>query len=430
MPNVNSETIFRHRLNNGITVLVYENPASHALVSDGLLQVGGLADPSGQAGLAEFTANLLMHGTQGRSFDAIYAGLESVGAGLGFGSGRHTTSFSASSLVEDADIIFDMLAQSLRYPTFPEVQIEQVRGQIMTGLHMRADDTRRMASLAFNKLLYGEHPYGRSTQGYHETIANISRDDIVNFHAQHYGPKEMIVTVVGGIKAETAVSKIEAMLGDWANACHWGNEKQGGKTAVSIAPRPQTRVRTHVNMPDKAQSDIILGLPGPARAADDYMDASLMNTVLGVFGMMGRIGKTVREEQGLAYYAYSQLNGTLGPTPWYASMGVAPQNVEQAIDSALAEIERIQNEPVPLEELADSQAYRTGSLPVSLETNSALADVITDMELYELGLDYLDRYPDLINDITPARIQAAAQKYLSVDQLAIAVAGPMEESEQ
>ena len=155
-----------------------------------------------------------------------------------------------------------------------------------------------------------------------------------------------------------------------------------------------------------------------------------MNTVLGVFGMMGRIGKTVREEQGLAYYAYSQLNGTLGPTPWYASMGVAPQNVEQAIDSALAEIERIQNEPVPLEELADSQAYRTGSLPVSLETNSALADVITDMGLYELGLDYLDRYPDLINDITPARIQAAAQKYLSVDQLAIAVAGPMEESEQ
>lgn len=428
MPNVNPETIHRHQLCNGITVLIYENPASQAIVVDGLIQVGGLADPDGQAGLAEFTASLLMHGTQngynGRDFDAIYEALESVGADLGFGSGRHTTSFSASSLVEDADLVFDMLAQSLRYPAFPETQVAQVRGQIMTGLRMRADDTRRMAGLAFHKLLYGTHPYGRSTQGYHETIPTISREDLVRFHAQHYGPKEMIVTVVGGIAPEEALAKVETVLGDWEN------EQQGEKTAVSSAPRPQSLTRTHVNMPDKAQSDIIMGLPGPARSAPDYMDVSLMNTVLGVFGMMGRIGKSVREEQGLAYYAYSQLHGTLGPTPWYVSMGVAPNKVEQAISSAQAEIARMQNESVPAEELADSQAYRTGSLPVSLETNAALADIITDMELYDLGLDYLERYPDIINDITPARIQAAAQKYLSVEQLAIAVAGPKGESKQ
>jgi zinc protease len=154
------------------------------------------------------------------------------------------------------------------------------------------------------------------------------------------------------------------------------------------------------------------------------LDASLMNTILGVFGMMGRIGQSVREEQGLAYYAYSRLNGGLGPSPWLASAGVAPENVDQAVESIRAEIGRIQNELVDVEELADCQAFRTGSLPVSLETNSGLASLITDMELYDLGLDYLQRFSDMIREITPERIQAAAQKYLSTTQLAIAVAGP------
>jgi zinc protease len=149
-----------------------------------------------------------------------------------------------------------------------------------------------------------------------------------------------------------------------------------------------------------------------------------MNTILGVFGMMGRIGKSVREEQGLAYYAYSTLHGGLGPSPWSASAGVAPEMVEQAIDSIRAEIRRIQTEPVTAEELADSKAYRTGSLPVSLETNSGLTNIIIDMELYQLGLDYLQRFPALINAITREQVQAAAQKYLSSEQIGVAVAGP------
>ena len=129
-------------------------------------------------------------------------------------------------------------------------------------------------------------------------------------------------------------------------------------------------------MPDKAQTDIIMGLPGPRRSAEDYLEASMMNTILGIFGMMGRIGQSVREEQGLAYYAYSRLAGGLGPGAWTAAAGVAPDNVEQAVESIRAEIRRIQDEPVDAEELADSRAYRTGSLPVSLETNGALADDI------------------------------------------------------
>jgi zinc protease len=177
-------------------------------------------------------------------------------------------------------------------------------------------------------------------------------------------------------------------------------------------------------MPQKTQSDIMLGLPGPVRAAPDYLEASVANTILGVFGMMGRLGMTVREEQGLAYYAYSRLQGGLGPAPWFVSTGVAPDKVQQAIDSILVEIDRLINEPIPEDELADTQAYRTGTLPVSLETNDGLASIITDIELYELGLDYLQKLPEKIEAMTPESVQAAAKKYLSTEQIAIAVAGP------
>ena len=413
-----SATIIRQALPNGITVLAYENFASQSVVIEGLVRAGSVVETRAQAGLANFTAACLMRGAAGYTFAEIYENLEAVGADLGFSGGNQTTGFAANGLVEDIDLLLDLLARSLRSPTFPGRQVDLVRGQIMTGLAMRANDTRRMANLIFNETLYPDHPYGRSSRGYPETIAQISRDDLADFHAHYYGPAGMIVTIVGAIKAEMALEKITAVLGDWRHP-----DRQP-LTAVPDVIRPSQLTHLHHSMPDKNQSDIVLGLPGPRRSAPDYMDASLVNTILGVFGMMGRIGRRVREEQGLAYYAYSRLQGGLGPAPWVASAGVAPENVAQAIESIRLEIERIQDEPVPADELADSLAFRTGSLPVSLETNSGLAGTITDMELYDLGLDYLQNFPDMIQAITPARIQAAAQKYLSAEQIVVAVAGP------
>lgn len=421
MPNLTypaPDTIQRHVLPNGITVLVYENFASESIALSGLIQAGSVVESRSQAGLASFTASLLMHGTDQRSFSEIYEALESVGAGLDFSGGRHTTDFSAQALAEDLPLIIELLAQSLRTPTFPADQIELVRGQILTNLQIRANDTRQMASLAFRSLLYPQHPYGQSTEGYVDTITPITRCDLQEFHARHYGPQGMIVGVAGAVKAADVVAQIAQVLGDWQNP------QQQPMPLVADVPRPPTTLRTHVAMPEKSQTDILLGLPGPRRSAPDYLDAKLANTILGVFGMMGRIGETVREKQGLAYYAYSDLQGGVGPSPWYASAGVAPEDVDQAIQAIRDEIARIQDDPVPAEELADSQSYITGSMPVGLETNSGLVSVLTDIEFYGLGLDYLQRYPDMIWAINAERVQAAAQKYLSTAQIAIATAGP------
>lgn len=412
------QNIHRTVLDNGIVVLAYENFAAASVVVEGYLWAGALSEGRDHAGLADFVAGMLMRGTEQRSFDDIYEVLESAGASLDFSAGRHLTEFSASALAEDLDLMLDLISSSLRHPTFPEVEVEQVLGEILTGLQIRANDTRYMAGLRFRELLYAGHPYGYSLQGYPDTVAVISRQDLQDFHHRYYGPQDMTITIVGAVDAEDAVRRVQAALGDWRND-DWTPPPD-----LPPVKRPAGVVRDYVPLPQKTQSDIVLGLPGPPRSQGDYLDVSMANTILGVFGMMGRLGEKVREEQGLAYYAYSRLQGGLGPSPWYVSTGVSPGNVEQALESILAEISRIQDEPASDEELEDSRLYRTGSLPVSLETNDGLASIISDMELLDLGLDYLQRFPDLVAEITPERVQAAARKYFSTENLAIVVAGP------
>ena len=413
------ESIGRQTLPNGITILAYENFNSQSVVIEGVVRAGALQESADKAGLAVFTADMLMRGTQGLEFAQIFERLESCGASLDFGSGRHLTQFSGHCLAEDADLVLDLLVHALRTPRFPELQIERLRGQIQTGLRIRDSDTGRRASLGFMETLYKDHPYGRSISGYEKTVDLITRDDLVDFYLRHYGPQGMIIAIVGAICGDVAMAKIADVMGDWSNT------RQLLVPQVPDKVRPVSEIRQKINMPGKTQVDLVMGLPGPSRAAPDYLHASLMNTVLGEFGMMGRIGQNVREEQGLAYYASSHLAGGLGPAPWSANAGTAPGDIDKVVSGIKLEIMRIQNELVAPAELADCQSYRVGSLPVSLETNIALADTMVDLELYNLGLDFLQRFPDLMHNISAEEVQIAAQKYLSSEQLVVTAAGPL-----
>lgn len=414
----NAQTIRRHLLDNGITVLIYENPASRTVVLEGGLWAGSVGETRATAGLASMTAGLLLRGTTRRTFEQIFDELEGAGASLSFTTGYQMTEFSGEALAEDLDLLLELLADGLRRPTFPAEHVEKVRAEKLTGVYQRNNDTAAMARLAFHELLYGDHPYGRSVGGYADSLPTLDRAAVAAFYAQHYGPEGMILTLVGGIDAERALERVAAVLGDWRNP------ERVAPPAVPDVPRPTALRHTHYPMPGKTQSDIMLGLPGPLRSDPAYTDVKLANTILGVFGMMGRLGHTVREQQGLAYYARSVLRAGLGPLPWYVSTGVAPDKVEQALESIRAEIRRLQEEPVSAEELADSQAYLTGSLPMAIETNGGIADIVTDMELYNLGLDYLVHYAGQINAVTPERVQSAAQRHFSADEVAVAVAGP------
>ena len=156
----------------------------------------------------------------------------------------------------------------------------------------------------------------------------------------------------------------------------------------------------------------------------DFDAARLANAVLGVFGMMGRLGANVRERQGMAYYAFSRLSADRDMGTWAAIAGVNPANVTRAVAAILDEAKRLQDEPVPADELQDVKRYLIGSLPLQLETNDGVASLLVDLEWDQLGLDYLKRYRGIIEGLTAEQVQAVAQKYLSPEAYALAVAGP------
>jgi zinc protease len=362
-----------------------------------------------------------MRGTEQRDFQAIYHALETEGASLRFNGATHTVGFGGKSLVEDLPLLLELLTQSLRAPVFPAEQVERLRAHLLTGLTLRSQDTGDMASLAFGQMAYKDHPYRHPEDGYHETIQAISRRDLVKFHREHYGPGGMVLAVVGAIAPRQAVEMVNQTLGDWTNP------QQPEPPALPPVKPLEELISEQVEIPGKIQSDIVLGVAGPPRKAPEFFDASLGNNVLGQFGMMGRIGDAVREQAGLAYYAYSRISGGIGPGPWTVRAGVNPANVEQAIELIRSEIKRFISEPVSVDELNDSKANFIGRLPLALESNNGVAGALINLERYNLGLDYYQRYADLVRAVTPESALAAAQKHLHPDKLAVAVAGPPDE---
>ncbi|MEX1071888.1 MAG: pitrilysin family protein, partial [Anaerolineales bacterium] len=349
-----SDDITRVELANGIVVLARENPNTFSVTLRGYLPAGSLFEPDEKLGLAEFVASALMRGTAKREFQAIYDSLESVGASFGFSGGTHTTGFGGRALAEDLPLLLDLLNEGLRAPTFPATQVERLRAQLLTGLALRSQDTRDMASLVFDELVYRQHPYARADEGHPETVGAITVANLAEFHKKHYGPRGMVVCIVGGIDAQQVVEQVRATLEDWQNP-----EQPDVPALPEWQPLP-ARSYKRTDIPGKSQSDVIIGTAGPTRLSPDYFAASLGNNVLGQFGLMGRIGDVVRERAGLAYYAYSSVSGGTGPGPWIVAAGVNPANEEKATDLIIKEVARFTDELVTEEELSDTKSNYIG----------------------------------------------------------------------
>ncbi|HSJ87001.1 MAG TPA: pitrilysin family protein [Anaerolineales bacterium] len=413
-----SDDITREVLSNGITILTRSNFNSPSVVATGYFGAGALMDPDDKLGLAEYTAYALMRGTKTRTFDKIYNELESVGASLGFSSGVHTSGFNGRSLVEDLPLLLDLLSESLIAPSFPKAEMEKLRAQLLTGLSIRAQDTSDMASMVFDEILFKGHPYSRPEDGYPETIQRIKRSDLVKFHHDYYGPRGMVIAIVGAVTAEEAIRQVKRALGSWQV------KDQKEAPALPDLKLLKKTVSKHHRIPGKSQSDLVIGTNGPRRRDPEYISASLGNNILGQFGMMGRIGEVVREKSGLAYYAYSSVSAGVGPGSWEVSAGVNPQNVKKALDLIKDELKRFVQEGITEEELADSKANFIGRLPLSLESNGGVANALLTMARHQLGLDYDRHYPAFVNGVSREDVLHTARKFIDVDRLAIAVAGP------
>ncbi len=408
--------ITRITLKNGLTVLVRENHLAPVTVMEGSLRSGSVYVAAEQAGLASLTASMLMRGSENCNYDSFNERIEDVGANFSISSSDHSTDFGYTCLSEDFGSMLSLLSETLQRPLFPDEHLRRLRRQRLVSIQERDQDTSQVANLRFLEAMYGDHPYGRSNIGYEETVQRITRQGMLDFYSDTFGPSSAVIAVSGDVETERVIEQIERQLGAWT-----------GPESLPDIPAPDTRAvqrQLTFELLDKVQADIVMGCPAVARDHPDFHPIRLANTILGRFGMMGRLGERIRGEKGLAYYAYSTYDASPLAGAWFANAGVNPYNAAITIESIMAEFERLGAQMVSSEELADSQAYMTGIVPLALETNEGIANTLLQMEWYGLGLDYLQRYNDIIYSITAEDVQRVAATYLQPDRCLTVLAGP------
>ncbi len=418
------DDIIRIVLENGITVLTRADYSGSSVVINGFFPAGSILEPEGLEGLTSLMAIGFSKGTEKHTEQQISEKIESCGASLGFASGTSTIAFSGRSLPEDLPMLLNQLFEILDSPTFPEEKLEQIRSLTLTGLALREQSTSDMSEILFDHLLFGNHPYGRDSDGSPASIARITRDDLLKFHQNFIGPEGMVICVVGNIDPQKAVDSISAVFGSWKKPVR-NDLKQ--LPVFPIVP-PQKMIKGHHEIPEKSQLDLMVGSLGPSRTDPDYIAGEIGNEILGQFGMMGRIGKVVRDQNGLAYYADSDLTGMELCGEWSVSAGVNPQNLNRALDLILKEIRRFSSEPVTPEELDDVKTSLIGQLPLSMESNQGVARALLKIERFNLGLNYYRELAEKINVITAEDVLCTASRYLIPDKLVVATAGTLEKT--
>lgn len=408
--------IVRTVLPNGLRLLAVDRPGSGMVALHALVGAGSRFDGD-RPGLARFVSAALQRGSREHSGQELAEELDGLGATLAVLPGAEMIGIAGRALSEDLPTYLRLVAEVLTAPTFPPDEVEKVRGELLTALRVGATDTRYMAERLFRRLAFPpDHPHAQPPAGEEEVLQSLDSASLAAFHARFFRPQRTILVLVGDVRPERAVAEAERTLGDWP---------RGATIADPPAPPcpPPALRRETVVLPGKAQADVVLGGIAVERRNPAYYAVALATHILGGQGMMGRVGQRVREAMGLAYYAFVEARAGLLAGPWWARAGVHPDHIPRVVDAILEEVGRFQQEGPTPAEVSDARDYFIGSLAVRLETHGGLAAALAEMELYDLGLDYLLRYPMIIRAVSPAEIQQAAQRF-PTDHYSLAVAGP------
>jgi zinc protease len=409
----------RHTFKNGLVLLHNRAAANPSVVVRLLVRAGASRETPGAYGHASLTGRMLRQGTENIEKNALAEELDGMGAGLSVDVGYTLVAISIKCLSGDFVRAMEILSELAMRPTFPAAELDRLRGQVLTDLKEMDDNTRVVSERTWRELAYpASHPYHRLTVGNAESVAAVSREDLDALHTAWYGPNQTTLLVVGDVPFDQAASEAERNFGAWPSA---RTEPVNETLPASDLPARQQR---EVGMSGKTQADVTIGLPTLDRSSPDYYALSFANHILGRIYFMGRFGEKVRDEEGLAYYAYSELNAGYGRGGWIMRAGVNPNNLDQALASIDRELKRFLADGPTDAEQSDGVASLLGGLPRQLETNEGAAAVISEIELYDLGLDYLERYPDIVRSLTREQVTETARRWIDPHHLVTAIAGP------
>jgi zinc protease len=408
----------RVALGNGAIVIVQEASAVPAASINVTFLAGSVYEPDALTGLTYLTGRVIDRGTERRTGDEIAGELDDRGVSLRVRTTRHTMTLSCTCLAEDFEDVLAIVMDVARRPTFPEEELAKRRAESITALRQDEDNPAVRAVETLSELLYGAgHPYGRRAKGSVETLEQIDRHAVAGFHARYVRPSVLSLAVVGDVEATRAIDCAAMQIEGWTGT---------PASAIVIPPpssRPVRRLRP-IPMPGKVQTDIAYGFTTISRLDPRYYSYWMMNNILGQFGLGGRLADNIRERQGMAYYAFSSFDPTVGEGPLVVRAGVDPKNVERAIEAIDTEVLQLgKHGPTPLE-VEETRAYLIGSIPRLLETNDSIAEFLQSCEQFGLGLDYDRRLPALLESVTIDEIRLASAEVLCPERAAIAIAGP------
>ena len=369
-------------------------------------------------GVAEFASRLLLSGTRRLGAAKLADRLEGIGATLEFHNGEEVLGFSGRCTRDTLRETVRILVECLSEPTFPQREIDRVRGELLNDLRIESDDTQSRAARELARFVFpNDHPYGRDPKGGADRVRRIRRRDLVDFHESHIGAEGLILAVTGEVDQELVE---EAIAGPLSRL-----ESDAEGIPAIPPPPPHKPRRATIPMPHKSQADIAIGGPAVPRGHPDYYALNLANLLFGRIGLYGRLGRNLRDEQGLAYYAFTGLDARTAGGMWSISAGVNPANLEKAAQSIRAELDRLQTDPFHKEELRDGKDNQIGSLIVSLERNAEVAYELHRMEYYGLGMNFLERYADIVRELPEDRVREVAMKYFTANGSSMVVAGPV-----
>ena len=408
----------RSVLDNGVRVITKHSGATPAVTVLASFESGTVFDPPNEPGVAHFVSRTIDRGTSSHTADDIAEQLDFRGVSLAITVNRHALSLICTCLVEDVDPILATLADIVMHPAFPDREVETRRGEIVTMIRQDEDNPAAMAAEGLLSLLYGAvHPYGRRPRGAVETIERISRSSMLAFHGARFAPDSLSLVIVGDLDPKRGIESAGRAFAGWKAAA------AGEPQFPSVDPPRERRVRI-IPMMNKAQADIAYGFTTITRSDPEFYAYWLMNNILGEYSIGGRLGDSIRERQGMAYYVFSALDANVVPGPLFIRAGVNPSNVDRALASIDEEVARMATEGPTDRELAESRQFLIGSLPRRLETNVGIAHFLQMVEFFDLGMDYDLRVPDFLARVTREDVHAAARAILDPARAAVVIAGP------
>ena len=398
----------RSVLGNGMILLTSEQKALPMVSIELLIDAGSRHDMPKQEGLANLTARLLTYGTQRRTALQISDTLDFIGAGLSAGCGEDLATVSMTVLKKDLGTGLELLAEVLTLSTFPQEEIDRQKQSIIASIKAREESPGDIAQRRFAAALYPQSPYGRPVEGSEASVKGLEQQSLRAFYERYYRPNRTILSVVGDISHQEIARALNEAFRSWP---------KGEPATAPVAPSKIGTAETLRVNKELTQANIILGHEGVGRENPDYYAIQVMNYILGGGGFSSRTLDSIRNERGLAYSVYSYFSAEKGHGTFELVMQTKNETALEAIRIAKAEIRRMREELVTEEELSDAKDYLIGSFPLRFDTNRKVANFLAQVEYFQLGLDYPERYADFIKKVTREDVQHVAQKYLKPETL-------------